>query len=99
MILTRLQRELLVKVYTSATPTVAFEIANSNQNNRANKDILIRLGILEERDGEVIVTENGEQIARDEDLIDDEGGVSPLGQEYVEETILYKLTTLIAQRS
>lgn len=84
--LSDLQKEVLAKVHAAPTPQVAWEeisgaAAIVDDNLAAARDVLGNLGLMVVGDGTLEVTPNGEEVMKDENLIDDMGELTEQGQE------------------
>ena len=84
--LSDIQKEVLCKVQASPNPQIAWEtIADTeskvDDNFSAAKDILGKLGLLNVGEGTLEVTEKGIQVMVDENLVDDMGELTDVGQQ------------------
>ena len=76
--LSQYQSKLLLMAKTAQTPEIAAEqISHEDQATRGNligaKESLLKLGLIEVTPNSVTVTQKGEEVMRDEFLIDDSG--------------------------
>jgi hypothetical protein len=78
--LTSNQKRVLAKIVASPTARVAGGEVSGDRNLAAARDELARLGAIEFVGNEASMTEKGEQLARDENLIDDAGQLTQDGQ-------------------
>lgn len=82
--LSDIQKEVMAKVKTAPTEQVAWEeISNTaseiDQNFAAARDMLGDLGLLTIGDGELSVTDKGEEVMKDENLVDEMGELTDEG--------------------
>lgn len=78
--LTSNQKRVLAKIAASPTPRVAGEEISGNQNLAAARDDLAKLGAIEFVGGEASMTDKGQQLARDENIVDDGGQLTQDGE-------------------
>lgn len=83
-----IQKEVLAKVKAAPTPQVAFEeIAGKperiDDNFASARDSLTELGLLEQGEGTLEVTDKGLEIMKDENIIDDMGDFTEEGDDLV----------------
>ncbi|TFG96306.1 hypothetical protein E4H12_11360 [Candidatus Thorarchaeota archaeon] len=78
--LTSNQKRVLAKIVASPTPTVAGEEISGDQNLIAARDQLVKLGAVEFVGSEASMTDNGQQIARDANIVDEAGQLTPDGE-------------------
>lgn len=84
--LSDIQKEVLAKVKAAPTPHLAWdEISGSatdvDENLATARDVLGNLGLLSVGDGVLEVTPKGEEVMKDENLIDDMGELTDTGRE------------------
>ena len=77
---TNTQKEVIAKVAGAATPTVAYDAVSMGVNTVAARDTLVKLGIIELNGGEVSLTDSGLQLATAENITDETGGLTSVGQ-------------------
>lgn len=78
--LTSNQKRVLAKILASPTPKVAGKEISGDQNLIAARDQLMKLGAIEYVAGEASVTEKGQQLAQEENVVDQNGQLTPDGQ-------------------
>lgn len=78
--LTTNQKRVLAKIIASPTPKVAGEEIQGDQNLVAARDQLSKLGMIQFVGGEASITATGEQYARDENITDESGQLTPDGE-------------------
>jgi len=83
--LSEIQSKLLLVVKIAETPEMAFEelskqAPETSGNIAGARDVLIKLGMIEVTDNQVLVTSKGEEIMRDEYLIDEMGEPTEKGE-------------------
>jgi hypothetical protein len=76
------QKRVMCKIIAAPTPKVAAEEIDNDQNLVANRDVLIRLGLITYSSSAATVTDKGMQALKDEALIDDAGQLSPDGEQF-----------------
>lgn len=86
--LTDNQKRVLAKISASPTPKVAGEEVSGDQNLVGARDQLAHLGAIEFVAGEATITDKGMQLAKDANLVDDSGQLTPDG-----EALAYTSTT------
>lgn len=84
--LSDIQKEVLAKVKAAPNTTMAWEeiigvSADVDNNYAAARDVLGNLGLLKVGDGELEVTQKGEEVMKDSNLIDDMGELTDVGRE------------------
>lgn len=77
------QKTVLAIIASSATPKIAAEDLTSNPNTKEAADLLVQLGAVSVENGEAVLTQVGDQLARDENIIDEMGGLTPNGTVYL----------------
>ena len=75
------QRRVLAKIIASPTPKVAGEQLEHDQNMTAARDALIKLGLVNNDDHQVTLTDKGTQLAQDENIIDQSGQLTYKGKQ------------------
>ena len=78
--LTSNQKRVLAKIAASPTPKVAGEEVSGDQNLVGARDQLAHLGAIEFVAGEATMTDKGQQLAKDANLVDDSGQLTPDGE-------------------
>ena len=77
------QKRVIAKVVAAPTPKVAAEEVSNGSNLTQARDTLIDLQLLQQSlDDHVTLRDKGSQVARDENLIDDAGQLTPDGEKY-----------------
>jgi hypothetical protein len=79
--LTSNQKRVLAKIAASPTPKVAGGELTGDQNLATALDQLANLGAVEHFSGEVTMTDKGQQLAREENIVDDSGQLTPDGEQ------------------
>jgi hypothetical protein len=77
--LTTTQKRVIAKTLASPTPKVAGEAISGDENMITARDQLAKLGVIEYIGGEVNITEKGQALAKDENIIDDSGQLTDDG--------------------
>lgn len=80
----------MCKAKAAPTPQVAATEISRGQNLLAARDMLVRLGLLSVGDNEAFVTPQGEEIMRNQNLIDETGELTPEGQKYAGVGVVHK---------
>lgn len=80
--LSDMQKSVLSKIIGSATPETAVEEISDGRNMVANRDILLKLGLIQTTERDAVVTDAGKEVMRDENLIDDSDQLTQDGQQY-----------------
>lgn len=83
-----IQKEVLAKTKAAPTPQVAFEeIAGKperiDDNFASARDALVDLGLLTQGEGALEVTDEGLEVMKDENIVDDMGNFTEEGDELV----------------
>lgn len=86
--LSDIQKEVLAKVKAAPNPQLAWEeisdaASNVDQNLAAARDVLGNLGLLMVGDGVLEVTEKGEEVMKDSNLLDDMGELTDDAQQFI----------------
>ena len=76
------QKAVLSKIIGSATPETALEEISDGRNMVAARDILQKLGLIEVTDRDASITDEGNEVMKDENLVDDMGELTQDGQQY-----------------
>lgn len=76
------QKRVMCKIVAAPTPKVAAEEINSDQNLVANRDTLVRIGLITYSPAAATVTDKGMQVLKDEALVDEGGQLSPDGEQF-----------------
>lgn len=82
--LSGVQKSVLAKIVAAATPEVGYEQISNGRNFVAARDILKKLGLIDFSEGTASMTEAGNKVMKDENLMDDTGQLTSDGQSYVE---------------
>lgn len=77
---TKTQKEVIAKIAGAATPTVANDAVSMGANTVSARDALIKLGIIAVDGSEASLTDSGQQLAIAENIVDEAGGLTPVGQ-------------------
>lgn len=77
---TTIQKQVIAKIAAAATPTVAGDSVSSGANTVSARDTLVKLGIITFEAGEATLTDLGTQIATAENIVDETGGLTQVGQ-------------------
>lgn len=81
--LSDIQKEVLARVHAAPNEQVAAdEILDGGQNYVGAKNILVRLDLINFHDNEASVTDEGEEVMKRANLIDDQGQLTDEGQRY-----------------
>lgn len=75
------EKYILLVIYTSQTPVLAFDRIRDEQNKVIASDILNRYGFIQLGSGTASLTEKGKQALESYGLIDDTGNVTDIGEE------------------
>ena len=73
---------VLSKTKGAPTPQVAASEISKDQKLMVARDMLVRLGMLQLGDNQATVTSQGEEVMRNQNLIDDSGALTPEGETY-----------------
>lgn len=84
IVLSSNQKKVLAKIIASATPKLAGEAINGDRNLVAAREQLAKLGAIEFVGSEASVTDIGERLAREENLIDEMGELTTDGQAFAQ---------------
>lgn len=83
VLLSEAQKFILTKLLLpEATPLTSYSSISAGKNIVANRDILVKLGMLTLGDNEAEITDTGIAALKNEGLVDDSGELSDLGQRY-----------------
>lgn len=74
------QKRVLAKILASPTPSVAAQQVSGDANLVAARNMLMKLGMITFSNGEAALTQSGLQIASDEGIADQSGGLTDVGQ-------------------
>lgn len=77
---TTIQKQVIAKVAAAATPTVAGDAVSKGANTVSARDTLVKLGVITFSSGEATLTDLGTQIATAENIVDETGGLTQVGQ-------------------
>ena len=83
--LTDNQKKVMTTILSSATEKLAADNISKGRQVVTARDILIKLGLIEYRDGFAAVTPEGEQLLKDSGLIDDMGQLTDEGSKFAYE--------------
>lgn len=75
------QKRVLAKIAAAPTPVVAGTEISKDANLVAARNLLMKLGLITFADGSAEMTEKGQQVAADENIVDQSGELSSVGQE------------------
>lgn len=73
------QKSVIAKIVAAPNPKVAGEEISGNANMIAARNILMKLGVLTFSAGAAELTDKGQQIAKDENITDDSGQLTDVG--------------------
>ena len=76
------QKAVLCKIKAAATPQVAASEISRDQHLLAARDMLQRLGMISIADNQAMVTDAGEELMRNQNLIDESGELTDEGRNY-----------------
>lgn len=81
--LSDIQKYILAKlVLPNATPLTKYSEISGNKNLVANRDLLVKLGMIKLGANEAEITEKGLTALRNENIIDENGNLTPTGEIY-----------------
>ena len=83
--LTENQKKVMTRIVASATEKLAAEEISKGRNLVAARDMLVKLGMIEFREGHAALTSDGEQVMKDSNLIDDMGSLTEEGNKFAYE--------------
>jgi len=83
--LTNNQKKVMTRIIAAATEKVAAEEVSKGRGLVAARDLLVKLGMIEYRDGYAALTTDGEQVLKDSNLIDDMGSLTEEGNKFAYE--------------
>lgn len=96
--LSHAQKFVLAKLtLPNLTPLTAYEHISTGKNIVANRDILIKLGMVKVGQNEAEITEKGTQALQNENLIDDMGNLTEQGEGYAYAKDLVAIEKLAAK--
>lgn len=75
------QKRVIAKIIASPTPTVAGGQLSADANLVAARNMLAKLGVISVADAEVTLTDVGQQLARDENIVDQMGELTQDGKQ------------------
>lgn len=81
--LTTTQSQVLMNAITAPTPVSARSYVDTTPNAQQAMAELSKLGLVTMTDTELEVTDEGQALARNLNLVDDQGQPTPVGQQYV----------------
>lgn len=79
--LTSNQKRVIAKILAAPTPSVAGEEISGDQNLIAARNQLTRIGAIQVLGDEATLTDVGERLAREDNITDESGELTPDGQE------------------
>lgn len=96
--LSHAQKFVLAKLMLpNATPLTSYESVSSGKNVVANRNVLIKLGMVKVGANEAQITEKGKDALKNENLVDDMGTLTPQGEQYAYATDLEDLAKIAAK--
>lgn len=97
--LSQTQKFVLTKlVIPDSTPLTSYEQTSSEKNVVANRDILVKLGMVEVGENAVQITKKGREALRNENLVDDMGNLTEQGEQYAYAEKLEDIEKIVAQQ-
>ncbi len=75
------QKRVIAKIVASPTPSVAAQEISKSANLVAARNMLMKLGMITHANGEAALTQSGQQIASEEGITDQSGGLTDVGQQ------------------
>lgn len=83
VLLSEAQKFILTKLLLpNSTPLLGYQNISVGKNIVANRDVLVKLGMITLGDKEAEITEAGIEALRNEGLVDDSGQLTDLGERY-----------------
>lgn len=76
------QMKVLTIIKASPTPEVAAAEISTGSNLLAARDMLVKLGLISIEDNQARVTDKGEEIMKNQNLVDETGNLTPEGEKY-----------------
>lgn len=73
------QKRVLAKIAAAPTPTVAGEEISKEPNLISARNLLMKLGAITFVDGRAEITDKGQSLGKDENILDDSGGLTDAG--------------------
>jgi len=95
--LTDNQKKVMTMIISSATDKLAAENISTGRQMITARDILVKLKLIEFRDGYAALTQDGEQLMKDSNLIDDMGELTDEGSKFAYEEDDTAMESLIKQ--
>jgi len=81
--LSHAQKFVLAKLsLPESTPLTAYSSISNDKNVVANRDVLVKLGMVQVGENEAAITEKGKDAMRNEGLTNDTGNLTDLGEQY-----------------
>lgn len=77
--LTDNQKRVLAKIAAAPTPTVAGEAISKEPNLVAARNTLMKLGVITFVDNRAEITDKGQHLGKEENILDDAGGLTDAG--------------------
>lgn len=75
------QKRVIAKIVASPTPSVAAQEISKGANLVSARNMLMKLGMITFANGEAALTQSGQQIATEEGITDQSGGLTDVGQQ------------------
>lgn len=75
------QKRVLAKIIAAPTPAVGAQSISGDANLIAARNMLMKMGLITFASGEANVTDSGMQVAADENVTDESGQLTQVGQE------------------
>ena len=79
--LTNTQKKVMAIILSSPTEKLAADAISSGRSILVARDLLMKMGLIEYRDGSATVTEDGKDLLRSINIIDDSDMLTPAGEE------------------
>jgi len=96
--LSQAQKYILTKLMLpNATPLTSYEQTTADRNIVANRDVLVKLGMMQVGDNEAQITEKGQEALRNEALVDGGGNLTPDGEQYAYAESLADIEKVVGQ--
>lgn len=77
--LTDSQKRVLAKIAAAPTPTVAGEAISKEPNLVSARNLLMKLGVITFVDNRAEITDKGQHLGKEENILDDSGGLTDEG--------------------
>jgi len=96
--LSHAQKYVLAKLMLpNQTPLIAYTNVSTGKNVVANRDVLVKLGMVIVGANEAEITEQGKAALQNENLVDDMGNLTPQGEQYAYAKDLAAVEQIAAQ--